>query len=77
MDLLSAVVDRAHEPAPPAEDSNQAATELAEDPDPDRLDRYQVQGQQSGAGRSCLLLNPAPAADCLWLVEFRVSPPWS
>jgi hypothetical protein len=39
MDLLSAVVDPAPAPAPPAEDSNQAATELVVDPDPDHLDR--------------------------------------
>ena len=39
MDLLSAEVDRVHEPAPPAEDSNQAATEQAQDPDRDRPDR--------------------------------------
>ena len=39
MDLLSEVVDPAHEPGRPAEGSNQAATELAVDPDPDRSDR--------------------------------------
>ena len=39
MDLLSASVDRVREPAPPAVDSNQAATELAPDPDRDRSDR--------------------------------------
>jgi hypothetical protein len=39
MDLLWAVVDRAHEPVPPAEDSNQVATERAVDPDRDRSDR--------------------------------------
>jgi len=39
MDLLSEAVDPAHEPAPPAAGSNQAATELVVDPDPDRSDR--------------------------------------
>ena len=39
MDLLWAGVDRAHELAPPAEDSSQAATVRAQDPDRDRPDR--------------------------------------
>lgn len=39
MDPLSAAVDRALEPALPAEDSSRVATEQVEDPDPDRLDR--------------------------------------
>lgn len=39
MDPLSAAVDRAPAQAPPAEDSNQAATELVADPEPDRSDR--------------------------------------
>ena len=39
MDLLWVVVARAHEPALPAEDSNQAAMEQVLDPDRDRSDR--------------------------------------
>ena len=39
MDLLSAAVDPALGRAPPAEGSNQVATELVVDPDPDRSDR--------------------------------------
>jgi hypothetical protein len=39
MDLLSAAVDRARAQAPAAVDSNQAATERAQDPDWDRSDR--------------------------------------
>jgi len=39
MDLLSVAVDRARAQAPAAVDSNQAATERAQDPDWDRSDR--------------------------------------